>query len=209
MRDQLDLPHRPVLFLSDFADAAGTWARLAAWLNAGVGSPKHPFHWPAVSTVAADGTPESRVVVLRRFDPAARTVTFHTDVRSPKVEHLRHTPRCAFLFFDPDAHLQLRLRATAAVHHADAVARREFGDLLPHTRATYAGLGPPGEPLPPDAPFDYPPRPPVDEESAFGHFAAVVCAVVDADAVELHENGHRRAKLWWEAGEVRARRVRP
>jgi hypothetical protein len=208
MRDQLDLPARPVLFLDDLSNASRTWAKVAAWLTAGVSSPRHPFHWPSVATVGADGFPESRVVVLRQFDPAEREVVFHTDERSPKVADLRRDPRCGFLLYDPDQRVQVRLRTTVALHHADESARREFDALPPHTRASYAALTPPGAEMPPDAPFDYPPRPPVDEVMAFENFVAVVCLIRDVDVLELHEHGHRRAKLWWD-DEVRMKRVAP
>lgn len=208
MRDQLDLPARPPLFLADLTAPGQTWERVAGWLAAGAAAARHPFHWPAVVTAAAGG-PTARVVVLRRFDPAARQVVFHTDVRSPKAAELRRDRRCGLLFYDPDTRLQLRLDTTAAVHHADAVARVEFDALPAHTRATYAGRHAPGEELPPDAPFDYPPKPPADDAAAFRNFAAVVCAIDAADALELHEDGHRRAKLWWPNGEVAMRRVAP
>ncbi len=208
MRDQLDLPARPVLFLDALTDPARTWAKVAAWLTAGVGSAKHPFHWPAVTTVGADGFPDARVVVLRGYDPAAREVVFHTDARSPKAADLRRNPRCGFLLYDPERLFQVRLRTTATVHHADARARREFDALPPHTRATYAG-GTPGAALSPDAPFDYPPRPPVDEAAAFANFAVVVCAIQEADLLELHEHGHRRAKVWWTDGQPHVQRVGP
>jgi hypothetical protein len=209
MRDQLDLPARPVLFLTDLADDALTWGRLAAWLSAGAAAASHPFHWPVVSTVAADGAATGRVVVLRKFAAEAREVVFHTDVRSPKAAELRRDPWCHFLFYDPTTLLQLRLKTTATLHHADARARSEFDALPEHVRASYAVRTPPGVELPADAPFDYPPRPPVDEAAAFDHFAAVVCRVTEADALELHEHGHRRVKLLWEGDTTRITRVAP
>lgn len=209
MRDILPLSDRPVLALADLTDAAGTWASLCRWLHAGAATPTHAYRWPVVSTVSADGTPEVRVVVLRRFDEAARLLVFHTDVRSAKVAELRRNPRCGFLFYDPDDRIQLRVRTTATLHHADEFARREFDAITPINRASYAGLGVPGAEEPPAAPFDYPPKPPADEAVAFGHFVAVACEIQSADALELHPSGHRRARFEWAGGEVRMRRVGP
>lgn len=208
MRDQLDLPGRPVLFLGDLENAHRTWAKVVAWLLAGATTATHSFRRPVVSTLGSDGFPETRVVVLRGFDESSREVVFHTDVRSPKAANLRSDPRCGFLLYDPDQHLQVRLRTTATLHHGDARARHEFDALPPHTRATYACTVPPGGDLPPDAPFDYPPRPPVNEAMAFENFVAVACVIRQADVLELHEQGHRRAKLWWD-GETRIQRVGP
>lgn len=209
MRDPLTVTARPVLVLADLTDAAGTWARLCQWLHAGATTPTHAYRWPVVSTVSSDGEPEGRVVVLRRFDAAARLLVFHTDVRSAKVAELGRNPRCGFTFYDPDDRIQLRLRTTATVHHADPFARREFDALPPHNKATYTSAGLPGADEPADSPFDYPPKPPADEGVAFAHFAAVACVIREADALELHPSGHRRAVFGWEGGKVRMRRVGP
>ncbi len=209
MRDISPSTDRPVLALADLADAVGTWARVCRWLHAGATTPTHAFRWPAVSTVSADGSPEARIVVLRRFDEAARLLVFHTDIRTAKVADLRRNPRCGFLFHDPDDRLQLRLRTTATVHHADAFARREFDALSPHNKATYSSVGMPGAEEPADAPFAYPPKPPADEAMAFGHFAAVACEIQSADVLELHPSGHRRAAFEWAGEGVKMKRVGP
>lgn len=208
MRDQLDLPARPVLFLDDLSNPTRTWAKLAAWLLSGATNANHPFHHVVVSSFGADGFPEVRTVVLRRFNDATRELTFHTDVRSPKVAELRADSRSGFLLYDPDKLLQVRARTTVRLHHADARARHEFDALPPHIRATYSCAVPPGQGMAADAPFDYPPRPPVDEAVAFGNFVTVVGVIREIDVLELHEHGHRRAKLWWD-GEVRMERVGP
>lgn len=209
MRDILPITVRPVLALTDLTDPVGTWARLCCWLQAGATTPTHPFRWPALGTASLDGGPEVRTVVLRRFDPAARLLVFHTDVRTAKAAELRRDPRCGFLFHDPDDRLQLRLRTTATVHHADAFARQEFDALSPSNKATYTSAGVPGAEEPIDAPFDYPAKPPADEGVAFGHFAAVACVIQSADALELHPSGHRRAAFEWAAGGVTMKRVGP
>jgi len=209
MRDHAPLTGQPPLALADLTDAAGTWARLTRWLHAGATTPTHPFRWPVVSTVAPDGGPDSRIVVLRRFDPATRLLVFHTDVRSPKVADLRRDSRCGFLFYEPDDRLQLRLRTTATLHYADELARSEFATLPAHNKASYASVTVPGSVEPADAAFDYPPKPPVDETVAFGHFVAAACVIERADALELHPSGHRRAVFEWTGGDVRMKRVGP
>jgi hypothetical protein len=209
MRDLTPVSAHPPQALADLSDPAGTWGRLCGWLHAGAATPTHAYRWPVVSTVAADGGPDGRIVVLRRFDPAERLLVFHTDVRSPKVADLRRDPRCGWLFDDPDNRVQLRLRAGAEVHHADDFARREFDALTPTNRASYAAVGVPGEEEPLDAPFDYPPKPPAEVATAYRHFAAVACVIERADALELHPSGHRRVVFDWPNGEVRMKRVGP
>lgn len=209
MREILPLTDRPVLALSNLTDPAGTWERLTQWLHAGATTPTHAFRWPVVSTVTAAGDAESRVVVLRRFNADARLLVFHTDVRSPKIADLKRSRRCEFLFYDPDDRIQLRASTTADIHHHEEFACREFDALTSYSRASYAAATAPGTDLPADAPFDYPPGPPVNDEVAFDHFAAVACTIERIDALELHTSGHRRAVLDWTTGTLRMRRVAP
>ena len=65
--------------LADSLDdiTADLWARLADAAASG----RSAWHTPAVGT--ADG--DLRVMVLRHTDPAAASLRFHTDARSPKA----------------------------------------------------------------------------------------------------------------------------
>ena len=59
-------------------------------LTRGVKDRKHAFHTPIISNVDAEGGIDSRVVVLRKFDPANLILNFHTDFRSPKAVSYTH-----------------------------------------------------------------------------------------------------------------------
>ena len=61
---------------------------------------KHPFRYFTMTTIAEDGSPHSRMVVLRGFNPDQFTLTIHTDSRSNKVKELLNDPRAEFLFYD-------------------------------------------------------------------------------------------------------------
>ncbi len=209
MRDLQPTPLHPPQVLADLSHPAACWLQVCGRLQAGSTTPTHSFRWPVVSTVAADGGPDSRVVVLRRFDAGAGVLVFHTDVRSPKAADLTRNRRCGFLFYDPDDRVQVRVRATASLHHADAFARAEFDALSPITRASYASAGVPGEVEAIDAPFDYPPCLRVDEAVAFRHFVAVACEIESADVLELHPSGHRRVVFGWPVGVLKMTRVGP
>ena len=198
---------RPVRFLPGFADPADVYSRTAAWLARAVADPGHPFRWPAVATVGPDGFPVVRTVVLRAFDGAARVATFHTDVRARKVAHLRADPRLALHFYDPNTRFQVRLPATATLHHADDVARAEW-DRLPDTgRATYDEPEAPGAPLPPDAPVRPPAPAAATDAAVFARFVAVRCRFDELELLELHPAGNRRAVLAWAAGGVTLTRI--
>ncbi|MFM8577380.1 MAG: pyridoxamine 5'-phosphate oxidase family protein [Planctomycetaceae bacterium] len=200
--EPLDLAHlEPVV----------AWGRLAGDLVNAVGSARHPFHLVHVGTVDSSGLPQVRTVVLRRFDdapgsgigPALPPTTddqsrraaawFHTDIRSPKVSDLRRTPAVALHWYDPSRRLQIRVSATAVIHHLDAVARNAWSRSKSMSRACYLSRSSPGLPL-----TEYPPAPPVphdDDGDAFVHFSAIGCQFDRVEVLELAAEGHRRFLL--------------
>ena len=63
---------------------------------------KHPFRYFTFTTVSQDGSPHSRTVVLRGFDPEKFIFSIYTDSRSAKIKELNHDQRAEFLFYDPN-----------------------------------------------------------------------------------------------------------
>jgi pyridoxamine 5'-phosphate oxidase len=72
---------------------------------------KHPFRYFTLTTIALDGSPHSRTVVLRGFDPEKLTLTVYTDKRSSKFEELSNDNRAELLFYDPGQLLQIVIKA--------------------------------------------------------------------------------------------------
>ena len=63
-----------------------------------------------LATVAADGAPDARIVLLKGVD--ARGFTFFTDYRSQKGRDLAVHPGAALVFFWPELERQVRIRGT-------------------------------------------------------------------------------------------------
>jgi hypothetical protein len=63
------------------------------------------FRTPTIATVGRDGAPRIRTTVLRRFEPAARRLTRHTDRRAAKLTDIAHEPRVAVHVYDARAAL--------------------------------------------------------------------------------------------------------
>ena len=201
--------HRPIAFLTDFRDGEGCFHRVAGWLHGALQSAAHPFRVFTAATADADGVPDARVVVLRGFDPVGREVRFHTDARAPKVDQLRARPRVSLVFYDDAVKLQVRIPATATVHHEDGTAAAAWGSSLVRSRADYAVADEPGVELEPDAPTGNPPPPSMDDPTAFGNFVLVTCRFDSIDVLELNPAGHRRAVFTWDGDEVRLTRLAP
>ncbi|GGY54299.1 pyridoxamine 5'-phosphate oxidase [Parvularcula lutaonensis] len=82
----------------------------------------------AVSSVDAEGKPDSRMVLLKELDHG---FTFYTNLASAKGEQLQRNPNCALLFHWKSIRRQVRIRGRAEVisdELADAYfARRDRG----------------------------------------------------------------------------------
>lgn len=169
-------------------------AEAEAILAEGVRSRKSPWRCLSVATISPDGHPEVRHVVLRGFDPVARTLRFHTDIRSPKWEELTRNPRVSVVGYDPGQQLQVRLRGLATCHYQDATAQTAWETSHVMSRSCYAAPHAPGTPL------AVAPPAPRDCESGQAHFGAVVIAYNAMDVLKLASAGHHRAHFAWADG---------
>lgn len=185
----------PIRWIVPHLDPDQLARQIGEWLQGGVMSSHHPAHLLQFASVDHNSGPQIRTVVLRGTEPAAHWVRFHTDIRSPKIEEIRHQPRVALLGYDPKLRLQVRMDAIAAIHHKDALARQGWERTPPHSRACYASKKVPGEALKQDVvPHAPPPIHDVDDP-AYGHFAVIHCAIELVDVLELDSAGHRRGTL--------------
>jgi pyridoxamine 5'-phosphate oxidase len=172
--------------------AEEAWRRLSAELAAAVASGRHPLHLLTVATVGDDGSPESRTVVLRGFDAVGRALWFHTDIRSPKAGQIARDCRLALHWYDPQARLQIRIAARAAVHHLDPIARAAWLASQPMSRACYGSAAAPGTPLPEFTP----PRESLEADAAgLANFAVIRCRFAAVELLALHATGHERILL--------------
>lgn len=165
-------------------------------ISGGMADPRSPFRTPTLATVGADGRPRLRTVVLRAFDPAARRVTVHSDVRAAKVAEIGSDPRVGLHVWDDGSQVQIRLDGTAQVRSGPA-ARAEWDKLHPGSRATYRVRPLPGTALadPAEADADR-----VGEAEAFANFAVIVVDVTGLEWLHLAKDGHRRAAFAWPEG---------
>ena len=174
-------------------NAATAWTWLAGELTAAVGSAKHGLHLLTVATVGTDGQPEARTVVLRHVDPLRREIRFHSDIRSPKVQALRASPKVALHWYDPVLRVQVRVAAAAVIHHGDTVAAATWNASQPMSRAIYTTAAAPGDAL--DAFPTGPSAPEADDDTGLGRFAVVSCRFDAVELLSLHAAGHQRVRL--------------
>ncbi|MEU7334761.1 pyridoxal 5'-phosphate synthase [Streptomyces sp. NPDC007074] len=117
--------------LADFdpdAAPADPVALFLDWLRAAVAAGVPDAHAMTVSTVAEDGGPDARVLILKNVDRTGWQFAAHAG--SPKGRQLSGHPRAALTFYWPLQGRQVRLRgavepASAGQSAADLLARSE------------------------------------------------------------------------------------
>ncbi len=166
----------------------------ALWreLSRAVRDRHHAWRFAVLATVSAqaDGVqPEARTVVLRDCDRDARTLLVYTDARSAKVQQAERRPQGVVVLWSASLGWQLRLNVALALHSSGLQVSSRWAQLqLTPAAQDYLSPLPPGTPLA-DAPAATPDR---DSRS---HFAVLECHVQSTDWLELHRDGHRRARF--------------
>lgn len=189
--------------------------RVWAGLAQGARDRHSPWHTMIVATAERTGAPDLRTVVLRGCDPAARTLRFHTDRRSAKIETLRANPQASLLFYDPAVKIQLRAAGRVSLLTDGAFFDRIWADTALMSRRCYLTDPPPGtvSQRPTTAlPGDLGQRRPGLAESEAGrdNFTLVVIEIERMDWLHLAADGHRRAQFFWDsAGNLQAQWVAP
>ena len=169
-------------------------------LTRGVKDRKHTFHTPVFCNVNQDGVIESRVVVLRKFDPLKLILNFHTDFRSPKANDLKKNNNSLFVFYDHKLKIQLRIRTTSILNNRNEISKKMWDKTRLLSRKCYLTTKNPSSStsLPEDGiPEHLIGKEPNFEESeeGFKNFTVVENKINEIDWLYLEISGHRRLKL--------------
>ena len=76
---------------------------------------RSPFTMMQLATIGMDGAPKVRTIVIRQVDETHSTLSFVTDVRSPKIAEIRLDPRVSLVGYDPQAGIQIRLTISSGL----------------------------------------------------------------------------------------------
>lgn len=184
------------------------WARLYAGANAG--KERSPFTMLQAATIALDGAPAVRTVVLRHASREQRSVMFHTDVRSTKVAELRRDPRISLVACDLDGGVQIRLHGVARIVEAPAETRAAWNASRPRTLIVYRTPVAPATPVasPADAHATTHAED-LDSSAGFDNFCLIEVTVSRIDYLDLNPAGHMRASFVCEEGKWRGTWIAP
>ena len=161
---------------------------------------KHNFHTPVFCNVTKNGTIESRVVVLRKFDPLKMLLNFHTDFRSPKATDLKNNNNSLFVFYDHKLKIQMRIRTKSSLNNQNEIAKQMWEKTRLLSRKCYLTLKDPSSLT--SFPEDGIPQhliskepDPKESEKGFKNFTVVENKIFEIDWLYLEISGHRRLNI--------------
>ena len=169
-------------------------------LARGVKDRKHNFHTPVFCNLNNDGEIESRVVVLRKFDPLKMLLNFHTDFRSPKANNLQNKKSSLFVFYDHRLKIQMRIKTTSTLNNQNNIAKEMWDKTKLLSRKCYLTEKDPSSStsFPEDGiPEHLVGKEPNFEESekGFKNFTVVENKINEIDWLYLEMSGHRRLNI--------------
>jgi pyridoxamine 5'-phosphate oxidase len=145
----------------------------------------HPWRTPVLATTDGD-IGDARTVVVRDVDRTSATLLVYTDSRAAKVTHAARHPLGTVVMWSPALGWQLRLRVRLSVTTDGLELSSRWAQLkLTPAAHDYLSALAPGSAL----------------DGALGsrgeraHFALIEAQVQWIDWLELHEQGHRRARF--------------
>lgn len=158
----------------------------------------HEWRTPVLATLDGDAA-DARTVVLREVDAETATLMFFSDARAGKLAQVRAAPLGTLVLWSRRLSWQLRLRVVlSADTDGLAVATRWAQLRLSPAAQDYLSPLSPGVETLGDAVSDAVPENDAGVRSAppeRGHFAVLRARVLSTDWLELHRDGHRRARF--------------
>jgi len=161
------------------------------------------FHAPVVTSVDASGSPQARTMILRAVDRHARTMRFHTDVRSAKINQWQRRSRVCILGYDASKKIQLRVTGHVTLHTSDAIANDAWKNSRPESHVAYSVKIAPGSVV------DTPCGAPQPNEAGRENFVVVVINIDSLEWIYLSAEGNRRALFSWKDDLLKSQWLQP
>jgi hypothetical protein len=161
----------------------------AIWRELGLAVRTKGHDWRVgVLATVNEGAADARSVVLRDLELQSRTLLIYTDSRSPKTQQLQARPQGKLVLWSEALGWQLRLSVALSLETSGLRVSSRWAQLK-LTPAAHDYLSP----LPPGSVLSGGTQAP--ERTSRDHFAVVAARVDAVDWLELHREGHRRARF--------------
>lgn len=178
-----------------------------AWrkLVNGYSKKKNGFRTMCVGTISTKNDASLRIVINRKVDEMQKTIYFHSDNRSRKIQDLESDDRITLLFYDARQNIQITAKAKATIHSNDALALNKWRTTSPQARLGYMTI---------EAPNTKSDKPTLGYEECFSeikptetesdlfqkNFSVVACQVYELEFLYLNYLGNRKANFYYKNG---------
>ena len=180
-----------------YDDLEKTYENIWDQLIIGKSKSKSELHQGYISTFN-DSFPSVRTVVLRHVDKKNNTISFHTDIRSSKIDEIKKNNAVTMLFYDHGKKIQIKVSGKAEVNHKNDKAKIAWDNSRSFSKKCYVVEKAPGTPS--DEPTSgYLPEHenelPDDDllQNGYNNFTLVEIQIHSIEWLYLHRQGHRRA----------------
>ncbi len=148
--------------LNDFLDYG--WAQISR----SKADKKSPARHPTFVTSSANGFPNARTLVMRRFNRQNNQIEFHTDTTSSKILALEENPHAGIHIWLPKAQLQIQMEVIVEVKVGD-ITIPNWRNVPTNSRAAYGTIPSPGTVIESPLAYDYAP--------SQKRFAVLICHI--------------------------------
>jgi hypothetical protein len=146
---------------------------------------QHPWRTAVLATTDGE-IADARTVVLRETDAAEKRLTLFSDARAGKVMQLTNHPLGTLVLWSPTLNWQLRLRVHLQAQTEGLAVSSSWARLkLSPAAYDYLSALAPGSVL----------ANAIGARGERSHFAVITAEVLSVDWLELHPQGHRRARF--------------
>ena len=169
-------------------------------ISDGVKNSKSMFHTPVLSSFV-EKTISTRTVVLREFDSKNRTLRFHTDSRSGKIEELKENSISSVHGYDPDLKVQIRLKGKTSLHIDNEISKKAWAESREMSKMCYSVKDSPGNKISSPEPFDLI-KEEIDIELGYNNFAVLHFSYDSLEFLFLKGAGHGRSLFDWSSDQL-------
>ncbi len=185
-----------------FNDLPGIWMYSWQQLEKASQEDNHPWRLPVIANLTGSQVSQ-RTVVLRKVSQKERHLRFYTDNRSAKINQKDEKLRFSWLFYNTINQIQLRVQSEGVVVSAEE-SDEIWRNLPIHARSAYSSIEPPGTIItqPNEAlPAGFFAMRLAQTDVARANFMAIDNQVKELEFLQLHREGHRRARFIWTDGQ--------
>ncbi len=168
-------------------------------LELAVKDAKHNYHLFALSTIDTN-SPDIRTVVLRNVNINDYSISFHTDIRSPKFKQITKNPIVSVLFYDIQARTQIRMAGISSICGDGNILNALWNKLSKESKECYMGEIAPSDPLKGKKIFNK--IVVTNSDEGYNNFTRVTIHISKMEVLMLHHLGHRRIEFNFDGNKV-------